>query len=833
MQQHRNLAARAGRWSASHRRIAVFGWLAFVVAALVIGSGLGTKYIAQEDLGVGESRTADQALADKGFFDRSNERVMVQAREPGLSADDAGFRVAVSDVIARVQRFDTVRNVQSPYAPGNSGQISRDGRSALIDFDLLGDEDVIEDRVQPVLDAVAEAQAVHPALRIEQFGDASANKAIGQAFEDDFAKAGALSVPITLIILVIAFGALVAAGLPLLLGLTAVAATLGLLGLTSQVFPVDESISAVILLIGLAVGVDYSLFYIRREREERAAGKASEAALAAAAATSGRSVLISGVTVMVAMAGMYVTGAATFQSFATGTILVVAVAMVGSVTVLPALLSKLGDNIDRGRVPLIGRLRRPPGSERGVWSAIVDRVLRHPWISVVLAGGLLVALAIPALGLHTINTGINGLPKGLAITQTYDRMQAAFPGGPLPAVVVVQADDVRSARVQAAIADMRREATATRLMQEPVTTTYSRDNTLAEVAIPVVGDGTDERSEAALAALRDDVIPQTVGAVPGVEAPVTGITAGSVDFNDLMSERAPLVFAFVLTLAFLLLMVTFRSVVIPLKSIVMNLLSVGAAYGVLVLIFQNGNLEGLLGFESLGGITAWLPLFLFVILFGLSMDYHVFILSRVREAFDHGQRTEEAVAHGLKATAGVVTTAATVMVFVFGIFATLSSIDFKMMGVGLAAAVFIDATIIRAVLLPATMKILGDWNWYLPRWLEWLPSLEPIDTATRLHIHRLHKEHLELTGELDMQTALDLRRCLREVEADEPDTLTLDLRRLSFMDSSGVGELVSAQRRAREAGRQVVLVKSPDTPLAQVLAAVDETEAQESRTSRT
>jgi anti-anti-sigma factor len=831
MQQHRNLAARAGRWSASHRRLAILGWLAFVLVAFALGGAVGTQYIAQEDLGVGESREADRALADKGFFDRSNENVMIQARRPGLSADDAGFRVAVADVTARLKRFGTVTAVKSPYAPGNEGQISRDGRSALVNFDILGDEDVIEERVEPVLDAVADAQAVHPGLRIEQFGDASADKAFTESFEDDLAKAGTLSVPITLLILVIAFGALVAAGLPLLLGLTSVIATLGVLGLASQVFPIDESISAVVLLIGLAVGVDYCLFYIRRERDERAAGKSPASSLETAAATSGRAVLVSGVTVMVAMAGMYITGAATFQSFATGTILVVGVAMVGSVTVLPALMSKLGDNINRGRVPLVGRLRKE-GAEHGAWSAIVDRVLRHPWVSAIAATALLVFLAIPAFGLQTISTGVNGLPDDLAITQTYNRMQEAFPGGPLPAVAVVQADNVRSARMQAALAQMRRQALATGQMREPITTTISRDGELAQVEIPLVGDGTEERSEEALAALRDDVIPRTVGAVPGVEAPVTGITAGSVDFNDLMRERAPLVFVFVLTLAFLLMMVTFRSLVIPLKAITLNLLSVGAAYGVLVWIFQDGHLESLIGFESLGGITAWLPLFLFVILFGLSMDYHVFILSRVREAFDHGMRTEEAVAHGLKATAGVVTTAATVMVFVFGIFATLSTIDFKMMGVGLATAVLIDATIIRAVLLPASMKLLGDWNWYLPRWLEWLPRIEPEDEAARLHIHRLHDRHLELSGELDLQTALDLRRCLREVEAGEPGTLTLDLRRLSFLDSAGVGELVSAQRRARASGTELVLVKSPDTPLAQVLSAV-EADDQASKTSRT
>jgi RND superfamily putative drug exporter len=419
---------------------------------------------------------------------------------------------------------------------------------------------------------------------------------------------------------------------------------------------------------------------------------------------------------MVAMAGMYLTGSATFTSFATGTILVVAVAMIGSVTVLPAVLSKLGDHVEKGRVPFWHRLRRADGESR-VWNAVLDRVLRRPLLSALLAGGLLVALAIPAFSMHTVSPGVQGIPHDLAIMKTYDRIQTAFPGGPLPAVVAVRADDVTAPAVRAAIARMRTQAVATGEMQEPVEVRVSPDRTLARVDIPLAGKGTDDASDRALAALRDDVVPHTVGAVSGVRADVTGLTAGSKDFNDQMKATAPLVFAFVLGMAFLLLLATFRSIVIPLKAILLNLLSVGAAYGVLVFVFQEGHFESLLGFQSIGGITSWLPLFLFVILFGLSMDYHVFILSRVREAYDRGMSSDDAVAHGIKTTAGVVTSAAVVMVAVFAIFATLSSLEFKQMGVGLAVAVLIDATIIRGVLLPATMKLLGDWNWYLPRFI--------------------------------------------------------------------------------------------------------------------
>jgi anti-anti-sigma factor len=363
----------------------------------------------------------------------------------------------------------------------------------------------------------------------------------------------------------------------------------------------------------------------------------------------------------------------------------------------------------------------------------------------------------------------------------------------------------------------------------------SRDRTVAQISVPIAGDGTDDTSNRALRTLRDDVIPRTIGRLPAADAPVTGLTAGSFDFNELIKSRAPWVFVFVLSLAFLLLLVTFRSIVVPIKAIVLNLLSVGAAYGVLVWIFQDGHLESLLGFTSIGGITSWLPLFLFVILFGLSMDYHVFILSRVREGFDRGMSSDEAVAHGIRSTAGVVTSAAAVMVGVFSIFATLSSIDFKEMGVGLALAVLIDATIVRAVLLPASMKLLGSRNWYLPSWLGWLPEVAPEPTfhhVPELYPSRLAvkveradaRVSLALRGELDLETAPQFRERLQDAEPDA-ELVVIDLRDVAFVDSCGIGELVGAQQRAHREGRRLVLVKGEDTPIDQMLhvAALDKT----------
>jgi uncharacterized membrane protein YdfJ with MMPL/SSD domain len=720
--QSTNLAARAGRWSARHRKIAVFGWLAFVIAAFVIGGAVGQKTIADEDYGNGSSKVADQAIADADFRESAEEQVLVQGKG-SVKIGDPAFNAAVEDVVTRLEAVPHVAELESPIAEGNQGQLSEDGRSGLVTFEIAGDDDTLPDRVDPALAATAAAQKANPDVVVGQFGDASAEEAISKAFEDDFKKAEFLSLPITLLILVVAFGALVAAGVPLLLGLTAVMATLGLLAPISQIVPMDDAASSVVLLVGLAVGVDYSMFYLRRKMEERDAGRSSEAALEFAAATSGQAVVISGLTVMIAMAGMFFAGSIVFTGFAVGTILVVAVAVLGSVTVLPAVLSKLGDKVEWGRVPIIGRMRHRNHGESRVWGWILDRVLRRPVVALLLAGTLLVGLAIPALSMKTVNPGAAALPKDLEITQVYDRIQAAFPGGPLPAIVAVQADDVTAPEVQAGIEAMTDEALASGQMSEPVTTQVSPDKSVAVVSIPMDGNGTDQTSEAALATLRDDIVPSTVGAVGGAQADVTGMTAGSKDFNDSMTSHLPIVFAFVLGLAFLLLLVTFRSIVVPAKAIVLNLLSVGASYGILKLVFQDGYGESILGFESIGGITSWLPLFLFVILFGLSMDYHVFIISRIREAVDRGMKTDEAVSHGIKQTAGVVTSAAVVMVAVFSIFGSLSMIEFKQMGVGLAVAVLIDATIVRGVLLPAAMKLLGDWNWYLPKRLDWLPKV--------------------------------------------------------------------------------------------------------------
>ena len=712
----RNIAARAGRWSARHRKTAIFGWLAFVIVAFMVGGMTGTNNIENKDSGVGESGAAMKAMSDAFPDEKAGEQVLLQSKK--LSASDPAFKAAVADVGERLGKTKHVEELESPY---KTGDISKDGHSALVKYEIPGDELEVADRVEAPLAAIAASAKANPQTRIEPFGDASFAKGVKDLEGDDFSKAEKTSLPLTLIVLVFAFGALVAAGVPLLLALTGVFATLGLVGPVSQISPVSPAIMQVILLVGLAVGVDYAMFYMRRVKEARLEGHDNETAIEIAASTSGRAVLISGMTVMISMAGMYLAGASTFASFATGTIMVVAVAVIGSLTVLPAVLSALGDKVNKGRVPGLDRLKRRV-SEYGVWSRIIDRVLRRPLLSAVVSGGLLVALAVPTLGMNLGTPGLEAMPK-IAVIQTYDRIQDAFPTENVPVMAVVEASDVTGSKVTGAIADLNERTSAQPgLFKGPADVEVSDDRSVAVVSVPGAGNGTDKASNEALDEFRS-LADASFGSLEGVTVNIGGENASSRDFSEVLTSHIAYVFAFVLSAAFLLLLVTFRSLVIPIKAILLNLLSVGAAYGLLVTVFQTG-LADKLGLESTGSIVAWLPPFLFVILFGLSMDYHVLILTRVREAFDDGMSTEDAVSHGIKSTAGVVTSAAIVMVGVFGLFGLMSTVDMQQMGIGLAAAVLIDATLIRGVLLPATMKLLGDRNWWLPAKLQWLPKVQ-------------------------------------------------------------------------------------------------------------
>src|SRR3954452_11718416 len=530
-QKPRGIAARAGHWSATHRKTAIFGWLGFVLVALVVGMSAGAKDPSSASKYDGESRKAEQVLADAGYKTPDGEMVLVQSRT--RTAADPAFKDAVADVKRTVSRQAAVSRITGT-------QVSKDRHSALVQFDMKGDQTKAVDEIAPVVAAVKSAATRHDGVSIRQFGGASADKAVTDSLGKDFAKAETLSLPLTLIILLVAFGALVAAGVPLLLGLTAVMGTMGVVTGLSHVIEMDDE-SSLILLVGLAVGVDYSLFYLRREREERAKGADKATALQTAAATSGKAVLVSGMTVIIAMAGMFITGNMTFTSMAVGTIVVVALAVIGSLTVLPAMLAALGDKVEKGRIPFLGR-RRKPAKESRIWGAIIDRVMRRPKLAIVLAGGLLLAMSIPALSMHTKQSGVDALPKSLEVVQTYKAVQKAFPSEANQATVVVEASDVTAPAVQQGIRDLQARAANDPQVVGAITQEINPRHDVTRLAVGLPGDGSSDGSQKALAHLRDDLLPATVRSVEGVQANVTGGAASTADFTSLMRGRTPIVF---------------------------------------------------------------------------------------------------------------------------------------------------------------------------------------------------------------------------------------------------------------------------------------------------
>jgi RND superfamily putative drug exporter len=682
-----------GRWSTRRPWLAIALWLIFVVAAAAALSLTGSKQL--QNGAVGESARGDALMNAHQIGFPPEEYVYLHSSSLGTTTSvfQAAIRSISADVKAAVGGPVTVAVSADHHAALVSAQVTGPPQGALLQ------------------NALGRLRADYPQLQaVAGSGSAKASS--------DLARAEQLSVPVTLFVLVIAFGALVAALVPLLLAVTAVIAAFGLLGPISQIFPLDDSVKTVVLLIGMAVGVDYALFYVVRSREERRRGLSSHDALEYTARTSGRSVVIAGTTVMVAMAAQFMVGSSVFNGIASGTIAVVACAVIGSVTVLPAVLQLLGPGLDRGRVRFLPHLRTDGGSR--FWAALVDRVLRRPVLAAAASAGVLVALAIPALGLHVAK------PSSFALSATGQSSLASqitkeFPATSSPAIVVAAWPGQQRPAVEPAANRLKALASSAGIAHPPFSLAEAADGHALAVALPLTGLGDNAASRAAVRTLRQQIVPATLGRISGVSAEVTGDAGGDLDFTHQMTAGIPYVVAFVLGLAFVLLLVTFRSLVVPIKAIVLNLLSVGAAYGVLVLVFQHQWAQGLLGFRSNGAIISWLPLFLFVVLFGLSMDYHVFILSRVREGVDAGMSTDEALRFGVARTAGVVSSAALVMVAVFSLFATSSSLDLKEAGVGLAVAVLLDATVVRGVLLPATMSLLGERNWYLPSGLRWLP----------------------------------------------------------------------------------------------------------------
>ncbi|MGW0902068.1 MMPL family transporter [Streptomyces sp. NPDC002853] len=712
-----NLAARLGVWSAHHRKTAILGWLLFVVLATTIGGASGMVTASDDEMGVGDSGRAATILKDAGVEEPAGELVMVSSK----TAD--GWRDAASDLSKALTATGETRGMQAPLP-------SEDGKDALLRFEMKGKSDEAADRVQPVLDAVQKAKddGAQKGVSVYQFGDASSEKHLSDLLADDLTRAEFTAVPLALGILLVAFGAVVAALLPVGLALTACVAAFGLLSLASHQLHLFETTYSVMFLMGLAVGVDYCLFYLRRERDERAAGRDAETALRIAAATSGRAVLVSGLTVMVAMAGMFLSGLLLFKGFAVATILVVCVAMLGSVTVLPALLSALGDRINAGRIPFLNRKNKKGAhASGGIAGKLLRPVLAKPKFFAIGSAVLLLALAAPALGMKTEQLGLEKqFGSDAPLSVSFREITQEFPGGPAPARIVVEADDIGSKETRETLAAVVRDA------GKGAELTVHKSAGVAEIDVPLPGDGSDAKSKEALGELRDDVVPAAFDGLDA-EAYVGGDLAESEDFSDQLSKGIVPVFAFIAAVTFLLMLFSFRSVVIAVTSIGLNLLSVGAAYGVMTAVFQHGWGAELIGSEQVGAIENWMPLFVLVVLFGLSMDYHVFVVSRISEARERGLDNRAAIREGITRTAGAVTGAAVIMVAVFAVFGTLSMQDMQQMGVGLGVAVLLDATVVRMVLLPSLMTLLGERNWHTPRHLSWLPRIshgeEPVAPA--------------------------------------------------------------------------------------------------------
>ncbi len=696
-----------------------------VGGALLAGQVYGTQSQPQYD--PGQSGVAERMLHQLHVVSPPSETVLIQSRSRApagtLTAAPAltgHVREAAGAVVAALRALPgAATDIQSPFGQAGRHLIGPGGSSALVTFQVAGPHSQADARVVRALAAVAAIQARYPDLIVAETGSASVDRAATAMLGRDFHQAELTSVPLTLLLLLLIFGALIAASIPVILAGTAVITTVSLLAIPSRWLPIGQGTSEVVLIIGMAVGIDYTLFYLRREREERAAGATFHDALRTAAATSGRAIVVSGLTVMISLAGLLFTGIDMFTGFAIGTMMVVGVAVIGSLTALPALLALLGPWADRGRVPFFGKGRTRAEQSR-LWHAVVGRVVKRP---VVWGGAALLALgalAAPALGMRIGNPAIN-LPSSLPVVRTLEAIQHDFPGGPAPAQVVVAGPGVRSPAMSRAIAGIEAAAAAGGPVHGPVTVQPAGNGRGLLISVPLAGTAASGNSSpeaiAGLRALRGHILPGTIGKVGGVSYAVTGSTAGRMDYRSALRSAAPLVFGIVAALAFVLLLLAFRSLAIPLISIALNLLSVGAAYGLITLIFQQGHLEGVLGFTSFGGIIAWVPLFMFVFLFGLSMDYHVFVLARIAELRSKGQATADAVTGGISRGAGVVTSAAVIMVAVFSIFASLSTIDLKMIGVGLAFAVFIDATVVRGICVPAALTLLGERSWYLPRWL--------------------------------------------------------------------------------------------------------------------
>ena len=729
--------ARVAGWSARHRWPVFALWLIATIGifagSLAAGGTRAVEAVSNDQRSKYEAGEAyvvwNAANPPTGQEEPASQQFLLIVSSPDRTVDDPAMARDVAAIASRLTAIQsTVDGVTGPAivqladplrAPPEAGLVSPDRTTVRLVGRVPGDGDVLAERLEPVPAAVAEIKTAYPAYRIHVLNNTLANDEIGELINGGLDASLRLTIPLTFLILLLAFGAVIAAVIPLVLAVTALLAAFGILGLYSQaVSPVSPYASQLVVLIGLAVAVDYSLFMLTRFRTERRHGRPKLAAIDVASNTAGRAVFFSGLAVMISIGGLFLLDDPLFRSMAIGTIAVVLVAVIGSLTFLPATLAILGDGVNRLRLPIVSRTREE-GS--GLWAVVVRAVMRRPVIAAAVTAAALIVVAIPVTRLHLGQADFTSFPDTLDSVQAVNVLNAKWPSGSDLdlSVVVTRADE---APTKAAIEKMNAAALAIPGLSGPPKTLTSSDGHAAFVSYLMAGSSNDLGNRDIVREMRTRVVPDAFAGLDGVRALVTGDAAYTLDIVAFYERGMPLVMAFVLALSFLLLLVAFRSIVIPIKAILLNLLSTGAAFGLLVLVFQEGWGADLLGFKP-GPVESFIPVFIFTILFGLSMDYHVFILTRIKEARDHGMTSNEAVARGISITSGTITSAAAIMVVVFAVFVTLELTIIKQLGFGLAVAVFIDATIVRSVLLPATMRLLGDWNWWLPGWLGWLPHV--------------------------------------------------------------------------------------------------------------
>jgi putative drug exporter of the RND superfamily len=750
---------RIAMWSARHRWPVAALWFVATIGLLAVSLSMGGIDAADANGNPNERQLEASQAYDVfnagGTNDPFEQVVVVVGGAPGATADPA-FQAAVGDLVAKLKAAGAPLNgAQTPtfsqlvdplHAPPEAGLVAPDGSTVRIVGRIDGDDSRVTPLIAPVLPILTEARSANPDLAIHAISGTFINDDINALISSGLDDSLRLTIPLTFVILLFAFGAIVASVVPLVLAITSLVAAFGVLGIYSQIVgPVSPNATQLIVLIGLAVAVDYSLFMITRFRVERRAGRDRAKAIEVSSSTAGRAVFFSGLAVMISLAGLITLGVSLFTSMAIGTISVVFVSVIGSLTFLPATLSILGDRVNVGRpaawVPRLAaalplgpvsrwgrsalawlddRAARQEGS--GFWGRLVTRVMAHPVPMTIASVALLLVIASPVLQLRTGVTDITGFPDSIDGVAGIKLLNEKWPQGTELQLQVVVTDFDHPATV-AAIEDLKTEGLKVAGLSEPVEVTPSHDGKVALVSFTMGGSRNDDVNRAIVHQVRTELNPAVFAGLPDVRTYVTGDAAFTVDTTQVYADGVPLIFAFVLGLSFLLMLVAFHSIVIPIKAILLNLLSTAAAYGVLVLVFQDGWFAGPLGITPSGVIESWVPLFIFTILFGLSMDYHLFILTRIKEARDRGLESRAAVAKGISVTAGVITSAASIMVVVFAVFVSLKFVFIQQLGLGLAIAVFIDATLIRSVLLPASMTLLGDWNWWMPRFLDWIPRV--------------------------------------------------------------------------------------------------------------